>query len=202
MTDVCSYPCRASRGGRDRGGALRRRGCGVLACLLLVLASTDAAADGLFTGSAGVSFANDQSERVGTWGLSLAGMAGGVFGFEIDFGRTGEAKTESVFVTDSRTTTVTGNIIIGIPLGAVRPYVVGGLGWMRTDLGVSTGGGQKDDGLGVDFGGGLMGFFGDHVGARADLRYFRAVSAGDNFLDFDFKSLRFVRFTGGLVLRF
>lgn len=174
----------------------------MVVCLFLILFSRGAAADGLFTGSAGVSFANDQSEQVGTWGLSLAGMAGGVFGFELDFGRTAEAKTESVFVGDSRTTTVMGNVIVGAPLGAVRPYLVGGVGWVRTELGVSTGSDLTDDGLGVNFGGGLMGFFGDHIGARADLRYFRAVSAGDNFLDFDFKALRFVRFTGGVVLRF
>ena len=202
MTDASLSHCRANQGGRSRGGTAVRYRCLVVVCLFLILFSRGAAADGLFTGSAGVSFANDQSEQVGTWGLSLAGMAGGVFGFELDFGRTGEAKTESVFVGDSRTTTVMGNVIVGVPLGAVRPYLVGGVGWVRTELGVSTGSDLTDDGLGVDFGGGLMGFFGDHIGARADLRYFRAVSAGDNFLDFDFKSLRFVRFTGGVVLRF
>ena len=199
MTGVCSFPFRASQGGRRRRQPARCRGI-VLVGLLLV--STEAAADGLFTGSAGVSFGSDQTEQVGTWGLSLAGMAGGIFGFEVDYGRSGQAKTESVFITDSRTTTVMGNLIIGIPLGAVRPYVVGGFGWVRTDLDVSSGSGQKDDGLGIDFGGGLMGFFSDHVGARVDFRYFRSVSAGEDFLDFDFKSLKFIRFTGGVVLRF
>ena len=67
---------------------------------------------------------------------------------------------------------------------------------------MSTGSGASDDGLGVDFGGGLMGFFGDHLGARVDLRYFRAVSTGDDFVDFEFEKLSFVRFTGGIILRF
>jgi hypothetical protein len=34
------------------------------------------------------------------------------------------------------------------------------------------------------------------------LRYVRAVSAGDNFLDFEFENLDFVRFAGGVILRF
>ena len=55
---------------------------------------------------------------------------------------------------------------------------------------------------GVDVGGGIMGFLGDHVGARIDLRYFRAVSAGESILDFDFKAFSFWRFSGGLALRF
>lgn len=202
MRDVCSFPCRGHRGGRRNWWAPSGSRFAASVVLGVLLMAGEVSADGLFTGSAGASFANDRSERVGTWGLSLAGMAGGVFGFELDFARTGQAETDSVFVTDSRHTMVTGNVIVGVPLGPVRPYVVGGLGWLRTDLDVSTGGGATDDGLAMDFGGGLMGFFGDHIGARADLRYVRAVSAGEDFLDFQFEKLSFVRFTGGIVLRF
>ena len=173
-----------------------------LVLVVVLFAPATAQADGIFTAFGGASFGGDRSERVTTWGLSLTGMAGQVFGFDLDFGRTAKAKTDAVFVTHGRTTTLTGNVIVGIPLAAVRPYAVGGLGWVRTDVDATDGSSARDDGPAVDFGGGLMGFFGDHVRVRVDLRYFRAVSAGDNFLDFEFENLNFVRFTGGLILRF
>lgn len=171
--------------------------------VLVLLVPSSAQADGIFTPFAGVSFGGDQSEQVTTWGLSLAGMAGGVFGFELDFGRTAQATSDSVFVNDSRVTTLTGNVIIGVPIGAIRPYVVGGVGWVRTDVEATDAAmSTQDDGLGVDVGGGLMGFFGEHVGVRVDIRYFRPVSAGNNFFDFEFKKMAFIRLTGGLALRF
>ena len=174
----------------------------MLVLVVALLAPATVQADGIFTAFGGASFGGDQSERVTTWGLSVAGMAGGVFGFELDFGQTAKAETDAVFVIDGRTTTLTGNLIVGVPLGPVRPYAVGGLGWVRTDVGAADGSTGRDDGLAVDFGGGLMGFLGDRVGVRIDLRYFRAISAGDDFLDFEFKNLNFVRFTGGLILHF
>ena len=177
--------------------------------LALVLAATlwtasPTFADGIFTPFAGVSFGSDQTEKVTTYGLSLAGMAGGIFGVEVDWGRTTLAKTSTLFAANSRATTLTGNIIVGIPLGPIRPYAVGGIGWMRTELTdkAEIGKGITSDGLGVDFGGGLMGFFSDHVGVRVDLRYIRAITAGENFLDFDFENFNYWRFTGGVALKF
>ena len=187
---------------KSRRGSCTRRWLAAVVVFVVLVAPAPAQADGIFTAFGGASSGSDQSERVTTWGLSLAAMAGGVFGFELDFGRTAKAETDTVFVLDGRTTTLTGNIIVGAPLGAVRPYAVGGLGLVRTDVGTADGMTGRNDGLGVDIGGGLMGLFGDHVGVRIDLRYFRAVSAGEDFLDFEFENLDFVRFTGGVILRF
>ncbi len=117
--------------------------------VVLLLIPATAQADGLFTVFGGASFGDDDSEKVGTWGVSLAGMSGGIFGFELDFGRTGKAKTDAVFVTNGRTTTVTGNIVVGIPLGAVRLYAVGGLGWVRTEADATDGSSGRDGGLGI-----------------------------------------------------
>ena len=171
-------------------------------CLLL-MSPTPASADGVFTPFIGASFGPGDTERVSTWGLSLASMAGGVFGFEIDFSRTAEAMTSSVFVDNSRVTQVTGNIIIGIPIKAVRPYVVGGIGWVRTeiratDLSLA----EQTAGLGATVGGGLMGFFSEHVGARVDLRYLRGASVGGSFTDFELEKVGFWRANVGLALRF
>ncbi len=197
------------RSGDPLGGIAKLGSCwrvwtvGLGLFLVALTAPSVAHADGIFTPFVGMSAGSDQTEKVSTYGASLAGMAGGIFGFELDYGRTAEAETSSVFVKDSRVTTLNGNVIIGVPIGPVRPYGVGGLGWLRNEI---TGGPAderfKNDGLGVDIGGGIMGFFGDHVGARVDLRYFRAVSAGESILDFDFKAFSFWRFTGGLALRF
>ena len=74
-----------------------------LALTVIVLAApATARADGIFTPFAGVSFGGDQTERVATYGASLAGMAGGVFGFELDAAQTANAKTDTVFEATAR----------------------------------------------------------------------------------------------------
>jgi len=164
------------------------------------------AADSIFTPFIGSAYSEHDAEghpteKVTTLGASLAAMAGGVFGFEIDFARTAKAPINTVFVENSRTTTAMGNLIIGIPVKGVRPYVVGGMGWMKTE--VSTVAlSKKTDGLGVAVGGGVMGFFSDHAGARFDLRYTRAVSIGESIRDVVFEAPAFWRASLGLALRF
>ncbi len=204
MRRACSYHSEVSSGGMSNVRVVCRSiGVGLGVWLLVLTMPAAAYADGIFIPFIGMSAKNDQTEKVTTYGVSLAGMAAGIFGFELDFGQTSVAKTDSVFVQDSTVTTLNGNVIIGLPLGRLRPYAVGGLGWLRneitSEIDVEN---FKDEGLGIDMGGGIMGFFGDHVGARIDLRYFRGVSAGEAVLDFKFKSFSFWRFSSGLVLRF
>ena len=130
-------------------------------------------------------------------------MAGGVFGFELDFGRTARATANSVFAETSQSTTVTGNIIIGAPIKGGRPYILGGVGWLRADVTAAEADQRtRADGLGVDMGGGLMGFFGERVGVRFDLRYIRGVSQGENLLDFQLGKQDFLRASVGLALKF
>ena len=181
---------------------------GVVGTALLVPAP--AHADGIFSAFAGGSFGTgEQDQKVSTWGLSLAAMAGGIFGFELDFARIGNAAGDETFVEDSRVTNVFGNIIIGVPVKAVRPYVIGGLGWVRTEIeALEIAPPQapvmaRSDGLGAAVGGGLLGFFTDHVGARVDLRYIRSVTlGGDSIFDFEFEKLSYWRASGGIALRF
>ena len=176
---------------------------GVVFGLIMFATPEIALADGIFTPFVGMSAGSDQSEKVSTYGVSLAGMAGGIFGFELDYGRTAEATSDSVFIQGSRVTTLNGNVIVGVPIGAVRPYGVGGFGWLRNErVGGPVSSGFKDEGLGFDLGGGIMGFFSDHVGARIDLRYFRAMSVGGSVLDFELKKFSFWRFSAGVALRF
>ncbi len=173
---------------------------GIIA-VLVACGSVPLTADSVFTPFIGTSYGEKDTEKVTTLGASLAAMAGGVFGFEIDFARTAKAPSNTVFVENSRSTTAMGNVIIGIPIKGVRPYVVGGVGWMKTEVStVSLS--KKTDGLGVAVGGGVMGFLSDHVGARFDLRYTRAVSIGESIRDVVFEAPAFWRASWGLALRF
>ena len=113
----------------------------VIVAALILCRAVSVRADSVFTPFIGTSYGEKDTDRVTTLGASLAAMAGGAFGFEIDFARTAKAPRNSVFVENSRATTAMGNLIIGIPVKGVRPYVVGGLGWMKTEVStVATGG--------------------------------------------------------------
>ena len=47
-----------------------------------------------------------------------------------------------------------------------------------------------------------MGFPWEHVGARIDVRYFRAIAVGDSGVEFSLDDFYFVRVVGGVVFRF
>jgi hypothetical protein len=60
--------------------------------------------------------------------------------------------------------------------------------------------------LGVDIGGGVHGYFNDHVGLRADLRYFRSLQDNspttNNDLDLALGNFNFWRGSIGVTFRF
>jgi opacity protein-like surface antigen len=68
------------------------------------------------------------------------------------------------------------NVMLVPKIGPVRPYVEAGVGLVKTHAELTTASVFTTDNssLGWDFGGGLMGLFGEHFGLRGDLRYFRA----------------------------
>ena len=128
----------------------------MLAVLAVAAAPSRASADwyitpfigGNFGGSAdfngvGTDF-EDQVERRVDMGASLGWMGAGIAGFELDWGwspnffqnTTGSGN----FVTgDSNVTTLMANIVLGVPVGGqtgggVRPYVVGGVGLLRSNI--------------------------------------------------------------------
>ena len=102
------------------------------------------------TGNGGASVSNKFEKKM-DYGVSLAGMGAGAVGFEVDFGyspnffETGTASNNAFqFTNDSNVTTLTGNAIVGIPIGgqhgaAVRPYAVGGVGLIRQNVRDATG---------------------------------------------------------------
>ena len=58
--------------------------------------------------------------------------------------------------------------------------------------------------FGINVGGGLMLFFSDHVGLRADARYFRDLQDADpdGEFDLDLGTLDYWRVVGGITLKF
>ena len=98
-----------------------------------------------------------------------------------------------------------GNVMLAPHIGPVRPYVLTGLGLMKThvDLSPSNLLSTGHNGLAWDTGGGLMVNVAPHVAVRGDVRYFHAFSdltVGP--LALQNVKLDFGRAAGGLVLSF
>jgi opacity protein-like surface antigen len=189
----------------------------LIGLLLTVLTPGVARADFLITPFFGANFGGDSGEELSdavdasqyNWGVSLAWMGAGVFGFEGDIGY-----SDDFFGTTDRggssVLTMSGNLLLGIPFGGqrgfgVRPYGVVGVGVVRPE-------GEAfpeseafgDNHIAWNFGGGVKVFFASHVGMRADFRYFRTFEAVDLF-DVDVNEagdLDFTRGSIGFILRF
>ena len=90
-------------------------------------------------------------------------------------------------------------------VGPVRPYVEGGIGLIKTrvDLTTTSVFTTDNNGFGWDVGAGVIGFFGDHVGLRGDLRYFHAFQDLTVLgLTLSNSKLDYGRASAGLVLKF
>jgi opacity protein-like surface antigen len=186
-------------------------------------APAPASADWLFTPFIGGTFGGNATladsgldvknefERRLSYGASLAWMGAGVFGFEADFGyspnffRADDNGSKINFVGDGNETTLMANIVVGAPLGGVRPYALGGLGVMRSkvdNVGQFFDKPSSND-WGYDLGGGVMGFFSENVAVRGDIRYFRSLQENDaSTFDLSLGSFRFWRGTVGVTFKF
>ena len=193
---------------------------GALALTLSTLAPAKASADWLFTPFIGGTFGGSaelpdrdgpfkyEFNRKLTYGASLAGLGGGIAGFEIDFGYSPnffERDPESFnLIGDGNVTTLMANFMLS-GKGPVRPYVVAGAGLIKTrvddvDQFLTE---FDDNNFGFDVGAGVIGLFSDNVGLRGDIRYFRSFSEIDPSEPVlklgDFK---FWRGTAGVTFRF
>ena len=183
--------------------------------LLLGLATPAAArADGMIIPFAGVNFGGNSGKNIGdaidakrlNWGASFAFMGAGVLGLEADFGFSPDfyGKTD---IGGSSVLTATGNLLLGVPIGGqkgvgFRPYALAGLGIARSKVDAYSDVLNFDNSKAAwDFGGGAMFFFGDNVGIRGDVRYFRTFGAAD-LIGLGNDHLDFGRASAGLILRF
>ncbi|MBI2188109.1 MAG: hypothetical protein HYU37_13480 [Acidobacteria bacterium] len=178
-----------------------------------------AAADWLLIPFAGGSFAPETTflipeEGAGrklTLGGSVAWLSDGFLGLEADFGHTPgffQGDDPLGLVLSSRVTTLTGSVILAVPLSitreSLRPYVAGGLGLLQARSRHAAGAiPVEEDLLGVNIGAGAIGMVSALTGLRFDVRYIKAAGGADDPLARPGLSrLSFWRATAGLVLRY
>ena len=182
----------------------------ILAMFMLVPAAP-ARADVVLTPYVGSLFGGDLSGSKTAFGGSAAFMGGGIFGVEFGFNYSPEFVSASVANEEIAQMSLMGNLIVGIPIGSsdqpghVRPYITGGAGLFRITSNESQFFDQvTSNDFAVNFGGGIMAFFNEHVGLRGDLRYFRTLT-DDNpggGLDFDLGDLNFWKWDVGAAFKF
>jgi len=184
------------------------------AALLVAVMPAPAGADWLFTPSIGSTFGTgDNSREHFTYGMALGWMGAGVFGWEADFSFTPEFfegnDDDFDFDGGSNVVTAMGNAIIGVPIGGqrdagFRPYLTGGIGMLQAEARDSDDLFHVDNSeFGFNVGGGVLGFFSDHVGIRGDVRYLRSFidPDEDNEFDIDVGNFDYWRGVGGLTFR-
>jgi hypothetical protein len=177
----------------------------------VVLAPMQARADGFVTPWVGSAFGSNIQNGQATLGVSAGAMGAGIIGGEADFGWSPSFFGTKSDFGNNTVMNLMGNLIVGIPVGGthgsgVRPYAVGGIGLIRTQIdGGSLGNVSSSNNMfGWDAGAGVMGYFNQHVGLRGDVRYLRATSdlkSGISSLDLSGNQLHFWRASIGVVLR-
>jgi hypothetical protein len=192
--------------------------------LVLCGAVREARADYLFTPFIGGTFAGrtafltGREEGAGSQRLIFGGSVGwlssGLLGIEGDFSyvpgmfqRNAERAVPEGFIFDSSVTTLTGSVIVAVPQRvtgySLRPYLVGGVGLIHSGINYDDVFPTIDDNsLGLNVGGGAIGFLTPRTGVRFELRHFRTFDREPNELSLEvLPRLSFWRFTVGVVIR-
>jgi opacity protein-like surface antigen len=185
---------------------------GVLAAVLLGGAARTASAQAFISPFIGYNFGGDSGcpeisnceDKTRNLGVAF-GSIGSVVGAEAEFSFIdnffGEAPGQS-----SHVVTFMGNVMLAPKFGLIQPYGLIGLGWIKSHAEISVVGLlQETDNnhFGWDIGGGIIGYLGEHIGLRGDIRYFHAfqdleilgLPIADTKLDFG-------RVSGGVLFRF
>ena len=177
---------------------------------VLAISSAPASAQGFispylgfnFGGDSGCPTATNCEDRHNNFGVS-GGKLGAIGGGEFEFGYAKNFFGDAPGV-DTSVLTLFGNVIIGPKFGFIRPFVLGGVGLIKSHVELTAGSLlDSSNNFGWDLGGGLMFMFGDHVGVRGDLRRFQSFQ-NQTILGFSLadEKLKFNRATAGLVLAF
>jgi opacity protein-like surface antigen len=179
--------------------------------IALASAPMPARADGFITPWVGSAFGSNINNGQTTVGVSGGGMGAGVIGGEFDFGYSPSFFGDQSDFGHNTVIDAMANLIIGVPVGGthgpgVRPYVVGGVGLLRTQIdgGTLAHVSSSDNMFAWDAGGGVMGYFSDHVGLRGDIRYLRGfsnVTTNVPSIDLSGDQLHFWRASIGVVFR-
>jgi opacity protein-like surface antigen len=185
----------------------------VLAMFLLVPAAP-ARADVVLTPYVGSLFGGDLSGNRAAFGANAAFMGGGIFGAELGFNYAPEFVKASINNDDIAQMSLMGNLIVGIPIrnsdqpGHLRPYLTGGAGLFRVSSAESQFFNRvTSNDFALNFGGGVMAFFNEHVGVRTDVRYFRTLTDSDSQsgiddINFNLGDLNFWKWDVGAAFKF
>lgn len=199
-------------------------GRAAIVSLLLMLSPRAASADWIFAPFIGSTFAGatalpDLEQGASSSQLIFGGSAGlwtrGIFGVEGDFAyapRYFETDNTGGIFINSNALTFSGNVVLATPVSvtreSLRPYLVGGLGWMRAsiqevgDSGLEDLLGRARNSVGVNIGGGAVGFVTPRTGFRFEVRHFRSLERDtDRFTGETQSLLSFWRATVGVVIR-
>ena len=187
-----------------------RVGIAAVSALLLLTSAAPARADVVLTPYVGSLFGGDLPNGKAAYGASAAFMGGGIIGAEFSFDYTPSFVPETLTTPRVSQASLMGNLIVGIPIGgdsggSVRPYVTGGAGLFRATAKESDFFDRiSSNDFAVNFGGGIMAFFSEHIGVRGDVRYFRTLRNDDagSGLDFDLGDLDFWKWDIGAAFRF
>ena len=183
----------------------------ILAIALTLGLTKEARAQGFISPFIGYDFGGDAScpnitncqDKKLNAGVAI-GTLGSILGFEEELGYAKNFFGDSTAFSSS-VLTVMSNLMIVPNIGPIRPYVIGGLGLIKThaELTPKSVFTSSNNNFGWDVGGGVALLLGGHVGVRGDIRYFH------DFQDVDLKILTisdpkfdFGRVSAGLVLKF
>jgi len=167
---------------------------------------------------AGTTALLDLDQGAGSTQVVFGGSAGwwtaGVLGVEGDFGyvpRFFKRDSPTGLVADSNVATLGLDVVVTTPVSitreSLRPYLVGGLGWMHASIDESLNlfpelFGRASNSVSLNLGGGAIGFFTPRTGVRFDLRQFRSLERDENpFTGERGPLLSFWRVTVGVVIR-
>ena len=156
-----------------------------------------------FGGDSGCLDLQDCRDKKVNWGVAFGAM-GDVVGFEEEFAYSSDFFGDTPGLSSSLMTLMS-NFMIVPKIGPIRPYALIGVGLMKTrveftPLGLLE---TSNNDFGWDVGGGVMGFFGENVGIRGDLRYFHSFQNLELLgLALHGTKLDFGRVSGAVVFKF
>lgn len=176
----------------------------------IVLTPATAAAEGFISpfigfnygGDSGCPSATNCENKHSNFGVS-GGKLGAIGGGEFEFGYAKNFFGEAPGV-DTSVLTLMGNVVVGPKIGFFRPFVLGGVGLIKSHVELDTGSLlDSANNFGWDLGGGLMFMFGEHVGVRGDIRRFKSFQ-DQSLLSFSLadEKLTFSRAVAGVVFAF
>ena len=182
----------------------------ILALGVCAIAPRPAAAQGFISPFIGFDYGGDSGCPTATGcedkhsNLGVAGgKLGAIAGAEVEFAYARDFFGDTPGVDTSVLTLMT-NVIVGPRIGVIRPFVLGGVGLIKSRVELDAGSLlDSSNQFGWNIGGGVMLMFGDHVGVRGDIRRFKSFQ-DISILGFALseEKLTYNRASAGLVLAF